>query len=235
MGFAKPFRKVTTDMSRVLISWAAWFVAIVIALYFVTTYIMGGDVKANNQLNELVMRILDRQWGAESVQSDIQGFVSFIFHPSKIFMLVIGISNLSFLTFFVKQGVTRKDYFIGAILSSIVVSLTITVVSIIAFVVEGAFIANVSLQYEGMWGLLLILHILNLLIYFTIGWLIGAGFYRYGGGGILFILLAVSVAFVFEALWTMQMALATLGTLVLLVVLWYVLRQLTKRVRVKLK
>ncbi len=124
-------------------------------------------------------------------------------------MLVIGISNLSFLTFFVKQGVTRKDYFIGAILSSIVVSLAITVVSIIAFVVEGAFIANVSLQYEGMWGLLLSCTFCISSSYFTIGWLIGAGFYRYGGGGILFILLAVAVAFVFEALWTMQMALAT--------------------------
>ena len=152
-------------------------------------------------------------------------------------MLVIGVSIVSsFLTFYVKLGVTRKDYYIGTILASIVISLVIVLVAGIVSLVEGIFISNgMGLHQDYAWILLLFVYVLYLITYFTAGWLIGAGFYRYGAGGLLFIVLAVAMIFVFEALWTMELPIAVAGTFVLLSASWFVLRLITKRVRIKLK
>lgn len=71
-----------------------------------------------------------------------------VYVTSNIFMLVIGIiSTYGFLQYFVENGVTRKDYFKGAALASIWLSLSIPVVTSLVSLLEFAIIKMVNINF----------------------------------------------------------------------------------------
>ncbi|MBM7553778.1 hypothetical protein [Thalassobacillus pellis] len=241
MKMFNSYKKVAVDLSWVQLVWTAWFLAIVFLIYFLFRFI-GGEVTINSQ------------------NLDTHSFLTFAYHPSKIFMLVIGIISVSgFLTFFAKQGVTRKNYFYGAAISSCVVSIIIMVAAVLITAIE-QFInpADATVLFLGPESTMLssvLTFTLNIQVYFMAGWIIGAGFYRLGGfGGILYIVLAIIFIAVsddilwesemktpvkmllnIDVMWKPPLAFSTIGSVVLISAMLVIVRFTTKRVRIKMK
>ena len=99
-------------------------------------------------------------------------------------------------------------------------------------------------RLDASWTAVVLSLALNILAYYVIGWLIGAGFYRFGIGGVLFIPLALALLLVTESLWAAEtlrgmnvvpnVSVPALATLILLGVALWIVRMTTKRVRVRL-
>lgn len=232
--------KIATDLSWILLTWSAWFLSIVFIVYLVLRMI-GGDVEINQQ--------------ALSQQS----FLTFAYRPAKVYMLVIGIISISsFLPFFVKQGITRKDYFVGSAISSVIVSFILMTMAGIVAIVEKIFIPTREtasfLGPDASWFLIIAIFSLNILVYFMAGWLIGSGFYRFGGlGGMLYIVMAVVVVSISDILWEFELKnpiknlldfssqweipffISFLSTLLLIGIALITVRTTTKRIQIKMK
>src|SRR5688572_4383027 len=100
MKSRKNIGKVAFDMSIVQLTWSAFFL-IIVAIVYIALRIIGGDV----EINQLSL--------------SQQSFLTFAYRPSKVYMFIIGVISVSgFLTFYVKQGITRKNYFFGAAIAS---------------------------------------------------------------------------------------------------------------------
>lgn len=225
---ARQFRKTALDMAVVQGTWAFWFAAIVFIVYFASNF-LGFTLGTGGQIGELVTRMLTG-------------------YPAKIFMLICGIISVSgFLTYYVRQGVTRKDYFIGAVIAAIVLSLALAAGSGLVFLAERILFAS-DIGLDRTWGAAVTAFAFHALHYFVFGWLIGAGFYRYGAGGLLFIAGAIAFAFAAEALWGTVLTeewlglsepaglmASVAGSLLLLAVLLWLVRRITRNVRVRLK
>ncbi|MGD7046082.1 hypothetical protein [Jeotgalibacillus proteolyticus] len=226
--------KVAYDMTTVQLGWALWMIAITLIIFIGIRYVFGDK-------NDL----------------GIDGFLVFIENPYKIFMLVIGILSVpSFLTFYVKLGVTRKQYFVGTVISSAALS---TIFMIIAVMIGGLeqLLAPIEvvtfLGPNTPWLTIFFVFTLNIFIYYIAGWLIGAGYYRYGGWG-LFITISGSLGLIFmtDLFWSRELntplhrffSLHTLEhfslvisfsvSFILLAVSLWAIRLLTKSVRIKM-
>jgi hypothetical protein len=134
----------------------------------------------------------------------ISDFTQFISAAVSIYMLVIGIvAGSSFLNYYSRLGVTRKDYFYGVAIAAIILSFTIIIVAdVLAFIEISIFnMINVSLKsniFVGMnWVKPTFSISLNGLIYYLIGWFISVGYYKFNWkAGLLFIL----ISFVFSSI-----------------------------------
>ncbi|MCP3033073.1 hypothetical protein LF817_17245 [Halobacillus sp. A1] len=186
-----------------------------------------------------------------------QNFLSFAVEPAKIYMLVMGIlSVFAFLTFFMRQGVTRKDYFTGTALSAFFVSITLMIVfSVLSFIHQ--LFAEVEptsfIGDDASWFALATAFTLNVFLYYIVGWLIGAGFYRYGWiGGCLYILIALLLVITIDNLWEFELDgllktltnvsmeefptyLSVIGSLLLCGISLWMIRASTKRIEIKVK
>ncbi len=232
--------KIARDITWILLSWSAWFVPILVIVY-VAFKIMGGEVEINQQNIDQVT------------------FFTFAYHPSKIFMLVIGIIHVSgFLPFFAKQGVTRRDYFFGSGISSVLVSLMLMISAGLVTLVENILFPVIETEFiisaEAPWYLTATVFTLNLLVYFMAGWLIGAGFYRFGGiGGMLYIAIAIVMVLFSSMFWEgeekhplncpfglsnlrdLPPSVSLMGTFLLIAVMLWIVRATTRSVRIKMK
>lgn len=231
--------KVATDLFAIQMNWALWFVGIVFIVYLV-----------------LPIFITD-------VESLNLAFPAFIFQSTKIFMLVIGIlSCFSFLAYFVGNGITRKEYYIGSAVSAFGIAAGILIIATVlqgVLLLVGTFTAYTPNTGHGMdwnvssvWLIPMVIYIMSTLAFYVSGWLISIGFYRYGGfGGFLAIIGAIIYVslsdlgsggghsiqlFGFIRFTTPELGLpyAIMLTTVLLVAGLYLLRQLTKRVPIKI-
>ncbi|MGG6311390.1 hypothetical protein [Paenibacillus macerans] len=225
---AKRAFMIARDMSWLQLIWSAWFISFVILFYAL-------------------------------IEIDAQNFLPFAYQPSKVFMLVIGILSVSgFLTFFVKQGVTRKAYFYGSSLAAAAVALVLMgFVGVLGSLQQLLFPVAQTRNFLGenfSWPLTVLVYSLNILVYYVAGYLIGAGFYRFGKiGGMLYIVLALAVILISDVMWefelkeTIQRVVylgdildfpvwgSLTGTLLLVGVTLWIIRATTKRVRIKLK
>lgn len=73
--------------------------------------------------------------------SSLDSFYNTSYIASNIYMLVIGIIAISFLTYYVEQGITRKNYFYGNVIASIGLSIIIPITLYVISLVE-EFIIN---------------------------------------------------------------------------------------------
>lgn len=231
--------KVTRDLFLTQMKWAVWFVGIVFLVYLIVPLFVT-DVDAFNL-----------------------HFLAFIFQSTKIFMLVIGIlSCYAFLGYFVGNGITRKDYFIGSAASAVGVAVGIMA---LASVLQGVLhIVGMLTDYtpstghgdaisvESAWLIPFVVYSLSVVMYYVAGWLVSIGFYRYGGfGGFITIISALIYVMMTDMSWEgerslqlfgfirislpeLPLPLAMVTTVGLLVLGLWVLRKLTKRVPVKI-
>lgn len=232
--------KVTRDLFLTQMKWAVWFVGIVFLVYLIVPLFVT-DVDAFN-LN----------------------FLAFIFQSTKIFMLIIGIlSCYAFLGYFVGNGITRKDYFIGSCTAAFGIAVGIMV---LASILQGAlhlvgmftdYTPNTAhgdaIRVESAWVIPFVVYTLSVAVYYVAGWLISIGFYRYGVfGGTVAIIAAVIFGAALDLSWEgerslqlfgfirisspeLPLPLAMVTTVLLLGFGLWVLRRLTKRVPVKIK
>src|SRR5690625_4029972 len=73
--------------------------------------------------------------------SNVDSFYNASYISSNIYMFVIGIIAISFLTYYVEHGITRKNYFYGNVIASIGLSIILPVILYLISFVEG-FIIN---------------------------------------------------------------------------------------------
>lgn len=192
----------------------------------------------------------------------LKNLFEFSYNPTSFYMLVIGIiAGFMFLPFYVKQGVTRKDYYIGSVLSSIALSVTLSAlfgtISAIENMIFNNF--NYTFEYEAIilnansnWLIFFFLYSINIFTYYLLGWLINVGFYRFKGLiGVGFVLVAILLLFIHGFLWINgffsildngfasilsdnPLTLSILGNVILIGVLMYIIRLVTKRVPVSI-
>src|SRR5690554_4637707 len=74
--------------------------------------------------------------------SDLDSFYSAAYIASNIYMLIIGIITISFLSYYVENGITRKHYFIGNVIASIGLSIFIPISTYMISLLEKFVIQN---------------------------------------------------------------------------------------------
>ncbi len=226
--------KIALDLSWLKFTWALWVIPIVFIVYSILRYFIKDE---------------------KFIQ---QGFLPFVYEPIKIFMLIVGIMSVSaFLTFYVKQGIPRKNYFYGQALSSVLVSFSIMFVGFLIALIEKEYVSIIHMEtYLGQnpsWLLLYFIYSLTVVGYFVVGWLIGAGFYRFGVLiGMGYIALAVLVLSVIDRFWAFELkgllgkllffnghefsvVQSFLGTIMLILLVLWINRITLKKVAVKMK
>jgi hypothetical protein len=109
----KTYPKVAFDLYIVQMVWTAFFLGITFAIH-------------------IFQLIGAAFWG----DGEVDYFYNSSFVASNIYMLVLGIIAITFLSYYVENGVTRKDYYKGTLLASIGLSLTIPVLTIILSFLE---------------------------------------------------------------------------------------------------
>lgn len=251
------FPKVAKDMFWVQLTWTFGFLGIMLAINIFK--IIVATVQGN----------------------EVDNYYNSVFVAANIFMLVIGIISVFFLPHYVENGVTRKDYFKGAFLASVGLSAIIPIIIIsisllqqfilkISFKVAdinsvvleidsddivGDIVTSIILtpyvDPQSNWVLAIGIFSLNIFIYYLIGWLISASFYRFNTGtGLGFILIALIIITLedtllrisldlpvlrrFSILESLPLGVAVLCILFLILISIWIIRLLTKRVTVKM-
>lgn len=101
--------KTAIEMLWVQLTWTFWFVGII-----------------------LVINVFNIFFSSDG----IDGFYSSGYISSNIYMLVIGIITISFLRYYVENGVTRKNYYYGNILAAIGISIILPILIYLISLVE---------------------------------------------------------------------------------------------------
>ncbi|KAA0944282.1 hypothetical protein FQ087_19415 [Sporosarcina sp. ANT_H38] len=118
------YSKVAQDMFFIKLKWSLWFLSFILLAYIVLIVI---SVNLGNTFGD---------------------FSAFSYGSSRIYMLVIGtLSAYYFLPFYIHQGLTRKDYFIGTALSSFGISIAIAVFASILTGIEYVTLKLFSLSH----------------------------------------------------------------------------------------
>lgn len=140
---------------------------------------------------------------------EAEGFFNSVFVASNIYMFIIGILAVYFLSYFVGNGVTRKDYFLGATIASVGLSITIPIITIIVYFIEKIILNLIGIQYKVQtineieldgniigdtiqmmilspyvdpnenWLLATLVLCSNIFIAYLLGWFISCSFYSY--------------------------------------------------------
>lgn len=172
--------RVAADMSRLQLSWSAWFISFVILAYALI------EINAQN--------FITFAFQPAKVFMLVIGIVS-----------VSG-----FLSFYARHGVTRKAYFYGSSLAAAIVALVLMGgVGVLAGLQQWLIPAPSKPFFLGenaSWLLTIIVYMLNALAYYLAGYIIGIGFYRFGKlVGMLYIVLALGVLAASEAMWDIEL------------------------------
>lgn len=176
--------KVAADLLYEQVKWTLWYIPIVIILYFVSRLIP--QVEINNI-----------------------SFAAAMVDASKIYMLVIGIFTfMAFIAYYVRNGITRKDYFIGSALASIGVAIGILAFTFILNAIFRLFgwtaaVTDIGLNTTSAW-LLFIYLVFIFVSSYVAGWIIGVGFVKFGGWGVLFIPAGILISSLTELVWGMS-------------------------------
>lgn len=166
------------------LKWAAWFLVIMFIILIGLTFIAG------IQLEDFLISN----------------------NASAIFMLIVGILyTYGFLDYYVKFGITRKNFFKAALFASVLLSIVLAFFFVLmVLLLEGVFsLIGIPIPWtEGISenGILSALtsfstFTITHFAYFLIGWLIGLGFYRFLWKiGLLFVAASVVLVSLLELL-----------------------------------
>ncbi|MFD1065062.1 hypothetical protein [Oceanobacillus locisalsi] len=160
-------KKIGTFLFMEQAKWTIWFLSFMFVIYIVVVSLASGP------------------------HSSFVDLANFTNGSSSIYMFVLGIlTTSSFFYYYMLQGVTRKNFFFGTLIASVLLAITITVILILlAFILqfisgwagwniqapEVDFTSSLSAFFYTL-SSFSIVH----LIYYLIGWMIGLTFYRSG-------------------------------------------------------
>lgn len=186
------FNRVGFELLQAQLIWSFWYLGILLVVDLVRLFIFNTEI-------DLLYN---------------QSYVA-----SNVFMLVIGIIAIYFLPYYVENGVTRKNYFLGNILAAVSLSILIPIISYVITLLQSTVLTSLNesqlasvpdtdtnLIGDMLQSILLTPYVdidtnvlmslfifsLNIFVFYLIGWLIGTAFYRLGViGGLLFIVIAI--------------------------------------------
>ncbi|WP_042397240.1 hypothetical protein [Geomicrobium sp. JCM 19037] len=164
---------------------------------------------------------------------------------ATIFMLVLGTLSMGgYVTQYVSNGITRRDYFYGKMLTGMSVAVLMTAVVLLFSLLSNGFISWFNLEENlsvriidggvaADYGNLAWLRLLLLLnLFFFLGWFISAGFYRHWLFGSINIIIAVYIGIVGDHLMSTLLATAIYCIIAIAIVI-FILKKMTKRIEVK--
>lgn len=210
----------------------------------------------------VIVFLLNLALGITGSSSNIgqDDFFSIIYRSTKGFMLVIGIiSSFGFLSFYVRHGFTRRDFFKGAALAALLLSiafpLVVGPVSLLLSAMNFSDTGNspVLQAFEHNWFLALASFGIQIFVYYLMGWMIGSGFYRHDWiRGLGFIAIAIVLVGFMDALWQFELAslwdrwmpaftldvplyVSLAGSAVIMLLGLVLIRLLTRKVTIKLR
>lgn len=239
MKQVKLYPKVAFDLFYEQFKWGIWFFTFLIAAHIIGIFIVVRN------------------------DTSIPPFFVFSSQSVAIFMLVCGIiSAYAFMSYYVQQGITRKDLYIGTVLSTLALALAVTLVPLAVNAIEHLISNFVALPIETDaeflydsatgWFSAAGIFFLNAFTYHLVGWLIGVGYYRFGWViGFGFIAIAIAALSLNGYFWgdgdlssiipwvphipaEASPALALAGSVILIAVLLVSTRMLTKRITIKM-
>lgn len=257
---ASIFSKVATDLFWVQLFWAFGFLGIMLAIhvvkvvlainsdndievYFVSTFVAAnifmlviGIISSYGLLPHYVSNGVTRKdyfkgatFAAVGLSIALPVITSIV---SVIELFILKIFNMStiFTTTFGERVNMEDDGIIAEIIQSIIIAPYV--------------------DPQSNWLLAIFIVILNLLTFYLLGWLIGSAFYRFGViVGIVFIGVSIVLALLENALLSIGLGLtvpdrfssydfslpiAILGVVVIIFIVLWLIRQLTKRVAIKI-
>ncbi len=177
--------KIIKDMFIEQLKWSWWFMGINVIIHLVMSYF---SIKHNFGVSD---------------------FTQFIGASISIYMLVIGIiAGSSFLGYYSRLGVTRKDYFYGAAFAAVILSFALVIIADIFALIEIPFLnmMNVNIKSNIFSSMNWIKPTLSIgltgLIYYLIGWFINVGYYKFNWKvGLLFILVSMIILSIHGKTW----------------------------------
>lgn len=164
-------KKIALDTTVEQLKWSIWFVSIMVILHTVASILLR---KADSNLNNLF---------------------NFSITSIPIYMFVISIiAGVYFMPFYIRQGITRKNYFLGSALGALMLSAILTIIFMVLSVISGQIFSIFGIHFTEEhvlysfnvhlvninWVVLIPIYFLNSLAYYTIGWMISASYYRFG-------------------------------------------------------
>lgn len=181
--------KVAADLFTIQVKWSLWYIAVIVLLHVFISF-----------LSE-------------------HGIFALSYGSTPTYMLVLGIVAGNFLPFYVKHGVTRKDYYLGSALAALGLSFTLAVIFCILSGFESIIYANIDLginmdsfnfqmiiEGSSNWYTSVLIYALNTYAFYLLGWFIYLGFSRYKWvTGIVFCLLAFLFASLHGLFWNDQL------------------------------
>mgnify|MGYP001213374296 CR=1 FL=1 len=195
--------KVTTGMYVVQLMWTLAFLGVMLIIN------IAKNVYAGFQGNE------------------VEGFFNSVFIAGNVYMLILGLIAINFLPYFVGNGITRKDYFIGSTIASLLLSISIAVITVVIFFIEKLIFNMLDFTYKIQtineldldgniigdtiqsiilspyvdpnenWLLAMLVLTVNIFVIYLLGWFISASFYRFDW---LIGLVSIVIAVVFKLL-----------------------------------
>lgn len=235
----KLYPKVAFDLFYEQFKWAIWFFSFLIAAHIIGMFIVIRN------------------------DTSIPQFFVFSSQSVAIFMLVCGIiSAYAFMGYYVQQGITRKDLYLGTVFSTLALALAVTLVPLAVNGIEYLISNFSSLPIDTTaaplydpatgWFSAASIFFLNAFTYYLTGWIIGLGYYRFGWIiGFAFVGIAIVALSINGFLWgdgglssiipwlpqipaDATPALAVIGSLVLITALLISARMMTKRITIKM-
>ena len=232
------YRRVAAAVFSDMFKWSLWFFSILLTIHVIRVFWLNGDT------------------------NQIEGFFVFSQYSVNIFMLVVGImSAYVFMSRHIQQGISRRDSYLGTALAAIALSLFATLVPLVINGLQHLLAESISLPVEldtasafettGGWFAAAIALFLNTLTFYLAGWIISIGYYRFGWiAGFGFIALSFIIFGLNDYLWKPNTAdamewlpydpleanfwLTATGSSAMILVLFFLLRLLTKRVPIKM-
>lgn len=250
------FLKPALDLLFVQLTWTFWFLGIFLVINL-GKIIFGGDVDS---------------------------FYSAGYIASNVYMLVIGIIAINFMPYYVENGITRKNYFIGNAIAGVGLSIILPILIYAINFVEKLLVSNFTskvlnersldeivididgniigeiiqsiiltpfINPESNLILSLALFSLNIFVFYIVGWMISSAFYRLGViMGIIFIIIGVGFIAIkdsmirltldiplfesYSALDVVPINFALPVVFVVILVITFLIRLLTKRAEIKM-
>lgn len=239
MKHVKNYPKIALDFFLEQFKWSIWFFSFLILAHVIGMFIV-------NRNGETV-----------------EGFFVFSSYSAAIFMLVCGIiAAFGFMSYFVQQGISRKNMYLGTIIGAFVLAVAVTLVPLAIHGIEQLIsnFASLPIKSENLtvfertsgWFSAVGVYLLNVYTYYLIGWLIGIGYYRFNWlAGLGFVGIAL-VAFSINGFFWGDAGLSAIipwipnipseaspiisiaGSLLLIAALLISTRMLTKRIPIKM-
>lgn len=165
--------KTTSEMFFSQFIWAIYYFVAVVVIYIVLNILFNVN---------------------SGIETTTGSFFMYSNDITQMFMLIIGIIAPSFLSYFISNGVTRKNIFKGSVLAagglSVIMVLIIGALSgIISFLMNLMNLPVITTSFVSEGGVLgtignvfsiFLFYSLYLFVHYLIGWFIGAGFYKFG-------------------------------------------------------